>query len=380
MTRRRRQGIVFGLVGLLLLLTIGGFFGVRHVENTLTDDSRAWLASQGQPEIDVDAQGREIVLTGTAAPGTDLQALADDLKSTLPHEHDHWWSFNDDPGVRLVNTSGLAVGASEPELEPEATPEPEAEVPTGLVDMRADIDGDAITLSGTVLSEDQRATLVSAAEAEFGADNVTDELRVSDREASIDNADGRVAAVAGVLPMLHNRMNGFATLQGEALTIGGGALDEAAPADIEAAAGALDGVSAVVEVTPPATVGLDEPTEAIETVDALDLRGVQFEYNAATLTPEAETVLDEIAPVLMQYPEVDFLVSGYTDSRGTPTDNLVLSEQRAQAVVNYLVDAGVDADRLTAKGFGVEDPIASNETEEGRAQNRRVELTVLEGN
>ena len=103
------------------------------------------------------------------------------------------------------------------------------------------------------------------------------------------------------------------------------------------------------------------------------IRGVTFERDSAVLTQSAKTVLDVVANRLIRAP-VKVEVAGFTSSTGTPEHNLDLSQRRAEAVRDYLIKRGVNADNLTAKGFGMADPIASNETQEGRNANKRVEL------
>jgi OOP family OmpA-OmpF porin len=111
--------------------------------------------------------------------------------------------------------------------------------------------------------------------------------------------------------------------------------------------------------------------------DTVVLHGVTFDTGKATLTANAQTVLDGVATQLTQRPELKVEVGGHTDSRGKTAGNLKLSGRRAQAVLDYLVLKGVDAGRLTAKGYGAEQPVDSNDTDEGREHNRRVELKVL---
>jgi OOP family OmpA-OmpF porin len=113
--------------------------------------------------------------------------------------------------------------------------------------------------------------------------------------------------------------------------------------------------------------------------DKLVLHGVNFEYNKAKMEPNARTILDQVAVELKRYPDVSVEVDGYTDSRGTPMYNQRLSERRAAAVQQYLVSSGVAVERVTAKGFGLNNPVADNATEEGRALNRRVELKITHG-
>lgn len=107
---------------------------------------------------------------------------------------------------------------------------------------------------------------------------------------------------------------------------------------------------------------------------------VFFANGKATIRSNSFGLLDDIASVLNKYPEiVSVQVEGHTDDRGNDASNLTLSQARAESVVSYLVDkGGVDAGRLVAKGFGETAPIASNDTADGRAQNRRVAFTILE--
>jgi outer membrane protein OmpA-like peptidoglycan-associated protein len=106
----------------------------------------------------------------------------------------------------------------------------------------------------------------------------------------------------------------------------------------------------------------------------LVLQGVNFEYDSARLTQESHEVLDRVARSLREWPEVRVEVGGYTDDVGTDEYNMELSERRAQAVRDYLMAKGVGGSRLEAKGYGKTRPLNTNNTEEARAQNRRVEL------
>jgi OOP family OmpA-OmpF porin len=106
------------------------------------------------------------------------------------------------------------------------------------------------------------------------------------------------------------------------------------------------------------------------------LRGVNFEFGSARLTAAGEDSLDAAAEELAADPETRVDVVGHTDSVGSDQDNLELSQARAQAVRDALVKRGIDASRLSARGSGESDPEASNDTPDGRAQNRRVELRV----
>jgi OOP family OmpA-OmpF porin len=106
------------------------------------------------------------------------------------------------------------------------------------------------------------------------------------------------------------------------------------------------------------------------------LQGVKFETNSDGLLPESLPVLNNAIATLKRYPELNIEVAGHTDSRGSDAYNLALSSRRAQAVLKYLQDGGV-GNAMTSKGYGERQPIASNNTEEGRLQNRRVVLRAL---
>jgi outer membrane protein OmpA-like peptidoglycan-associated protein len=109
----------------------------------------------------------------------------------------------------------------------------------------------------------------------------------------------------------------------------------------------------------------------------LVLRGVHFDFNKYNLRPEGKPILDAAAQELQANPNVSVQVQGYTDGIGSDSYNLALSNRRAETVRSYLIGRGVAAGRLSVRGFGKSNPVATNATEEGRAQNRRVELVAL---
>jgi OOP family OmpA-OmpF porin len=106
------------------------------------------------------------------------------------------------------------------------------------------------------------------------------------------------------------------------------------------------------------------------------LRGVNFDFDKSDIRPDAAVILDEAASQLNANPGRSVRVEGHTDSVGTDDYNQSLSERRAASVKDYLVEKGVDGSRLTTAGFGESNPIASNDTADGRALNRRVELNL----
>ncbi|MDB5988065.1 MAG: P44/Msp2 family outer membrane protein [Nevskia sp.] len=107
------------------------------------------------------------------------------------------------------------------------------------------------------------------------------------------------------------------------------------------------------------------------------LRAVNFEFNSDQLTLPSQQTLDEVAHALNGQPTLSVQIGGYTDSVGSASYNLKLSQKRAESVRRYLAGKGVASGNLVAKGFGKANPIASNDTDSGRAENRRVEFVVL---
>ena len=104
------------------------------------------------------------------------------------------------------------------------------------------------------------------------------------------------------------------------------------------------------------------------------LQGVNFEFDSARLTPNARTVLREVAERLRAYPNSEVEIGGHTDSTGSASYNQSLSERRAASVRDFLIEQGVDPGRLTAVGYGATRPVDDNRTEQGRERNRRIEM------
>jgi OmpA-OmpF porin, OOP family len=108
------------------------------------------------------------------------------------------------------------------------------------------------------------------------------------------------------------------------------------------------------------------------------LEGVTFDVNSAHLSGNSPALLNGVAEDLKKYPRLRIELQGHTDSSGSDAYNLKLSQQRADSVREHLVEQGVPAARLVAKGYGESMPIESNETVAGRAKNRRVVMYVIE--
>ena len=117
-----------------------------------------------------------------------------------------------------------------------------------------------------------------------------------------------------------------------------------------------------------------KPEIVFEEKAAIILDGVNFASGSSELTESAKEVLGKVVRTLEDYPEMTLEINGYTDNTGSLAFNMKISKRRAESVKNYLINQGIQADRLTSNGYGPENPIESNSTREGRAKNRRIEF------
>ncbi len=139
-----------------------------------------------------------------------------------------------------------------------------------------------------------------------------------------------------------------------------------------------DGVVDSKDTCPDSKADARVDSKGCELAEVIVLKGVNFETGSAKLTADSQSVMDDMAATLTKYSTMVVEVSGHTDSTGSAKLNRSLSQQRADAVVAYLVGKGVKADNLKAKGYGPDKPVADNATAKGRADNRRVELHILQ--
>lgn len=112
----------------------------------------------------------------------------------------------------------------------------------------------------------------------------------------------------------------------------------------------------------------------------LNENAVRFDTNKSTLTTQASANLDKLVPVFTEYADTNIEIFGYTDNTGSPEYNLTLSQKRAESVKLYLTSKGLLSSRFKTNGLGIAEPIATNDTPEGRSQNRRVEFAITANN
>lgn len=253
-----------------------------------------------------------------------------------------------------------------------AAAEIEAPAPYGFTARR---EGDRLTLSGGIPGEELRARISAAVGRLFPGDDVVDELTVAQGAPQ-----GFADAVLAGLAALSRLVEGAFSLAGEEAELAGAALYEGAAGTIRAE---LDddlpaGFAARTDGLTVRPVGAAIDAAACQSgLDTLLGRAtILFETGETRISRDSAGLLDRIVATLARCPETGIEIAGHTDSVGSHEANVALSQARAQAVLDYLAAAGLEADGFAATGYGPDRPVASNDTEEGRASNRRIEFIV----
>lgn len=231
-----------------------------------------------------------------------------------------------------------------------------------------------LTLSGYVPDNNIHAALVSAAGRKFGNEKVVDNLK-----ASIGAPGGFAAAVTTALGALSRLSTGTLVVSDREVKLSGDALYEVAADQIRAslARELPQGWQAKAEVSvKPAAAPVDASVCQQLFAQNLTKGRIRFEPSSASINVDSAGLLDRLVEIAMRCPNVRVEIAGHTDGDGDAAFNQSLSEKRAAAVEDYLVKAGLPADRFSTIGYGSTQPIATNDTDEGKLQNRRIEFVV----
>jgi len=231
-----------------------------------------------------------------------------------------------------------------------------------------------LTLSGYVPDSAVHTALVAAAGRKFFSEKVVDNLK-----ASIGAPQGFAAAVVPALGALSRLSTGTLVVSDREVKLSGDALYDTAAAQIRAGLGKdfPQGFQYKADISvKPAAAPVDGTVCQQLFSELLSKGSIRFEPARATIDPDSTGLLDRLIETALRCPATTVEIAGHTDTDGDDASNQALSEKRAQAVADYLVKAGLPADRFTAVGYGSTQPVASNDTDEGKAQNRRIEFVV----
>jgi OmpA-OmpF porin, OOP family len=231
-----------------------------------------------------------------------------------------------------------------------------------------------LTMSGYVPDNNVHATIAAAAARKFFGEKVVDNLK-----ASMGAPSRFLNAVVPALGALSRLSTGTLVVTDREVKISGDALYEAAVPQIRAslAKDSPEGWQIKTELSVKPAAAPVDPGVCQQLFSELLAKGkIRFEPGRASIDPDSAGLLDRLIEIAMRCPTANIDIAGHTDADGEDAFNQALSEKRAQAVTDYLVKAGLPAGRFTALGYGSSQPVASNDTDEGKAQNRRIEFLV----
>lgn len=231
-----------------------------------------------------------------------------------------------------------------------------------------------VTLTGYVPDNNVHAAIATSGSRKFFTEKVVDNLK-----ASIGAPASFNTAVVAALGALSRLSTGTLVVSDREVKLSGDALYEGAANDIRAGLGKdfPKNWQYKPEITVKPAAGPVDGTVCQQLFSELLNKGkIRFAAKRADIDPDSAAILDHLIETALRCPTTDIEVAGHTDADGEDAFNQALSEKRAQAVIDYLVKAGLPATRFAAVGHGATQPLAGNDTDEGKAQNRRIEFLV----
>ncbi len=353
--------VLFALLSFGVITAGAVWFGGNQVERSLENRMVQLLRTGGYNELEVVADGRDLEVFGSVGAAAEIDEIVAVLASR--------------EGVRSVTAEQLRVVVpNEDDGGPVAAEPLEIVWGDGKVDV-----------TGTVSSREVRSQIVSALQEIYPGSVDAGPLEI--RPGVMSEATWLSGVLETFQEVAGEIDSGVIVVNGDegVITVSAEYPDRQSRAEARLAAdellvaGGLDFVSGLTVEDAPPPPPREEVVELQEDLDDLIAgKVVEFELNSDELTPVGRTLLDEILVALRQFPEVPVEIAGHADASGTPEFNLDLSERRANAVLDYLVANGEAPERYVVVGYGETQPIADNDTAEGRARNRRIEFIALE--
>ena len=364
---------LIGMAALAAVAVLCVWIHAPRIEAALAARAQQVATEQQADWAAVAADGRDIVIRGVAPDADSGERLQAAIASI--------------PGIRSVSLVADDAGAKAPDTPPEPK----------FVASHAAADA-PVVVTGTV-PEGTGVEMLTAASP--SADVVVENGGLESTSAHLKGAPELLAAATGAAALLDG---GQIDITPEDITVSGTDIDGATANAIReklspflglgynlvmVGAGSPQPESAATTLPMPAAISGEDDGAASsddtlagcqQRLDALLARqGIRFRNGSAALLRDSRMLLDDIATTLNACPATVITITGHTDSRGAADANLALSERRAAAVSDYLAEQGVERDRMTTRGVGETEPVADNATAEGRARNRRIEITLEEG-
>ena len=320
--------------------------------------------------------------------GSDLKVI--DNLTVVPVEVEE--ENVDTEETEVDDTAIAATPASNPAsdpvtaITPPSTPDPvpdEATAPVAEEKRTASIEirssNNQISLTGFVASEADASALRTGLNDIFGANGFDDELTISDSVANATWIDDALNVTSEVQNIEDFGIN----IRSDQMRLSGNVADRETGRDLAITATEIAGDKLGVlnnfSVNNVVITDSNEDLMAeslLQELDALPTSSIRFNRNSATLTENAKEVLEDVAAAILGYSDLVVEIAGHTDTTGDAVRNLSLSQQRAAAVRDYLVEINVPANRLSPIGYGETTPIRDNGTSAGRAANRRIEFNL----
>lgn len=326
---------------------------------SLSDQS---TIARGSPE-GLDVGDILAALTSTIADLTSVEAsLADSVLTVTGAAASYQGAQGAEDALAALSSSVLAVDAT---IEPG---------PASPFTFSASLSEEDVALLGFVPSEEKRQSILGDVAALFPARSVRDDLNVAD--GAPNDFDAVVQAGLRALGRLANGQFSLsdtdAALSGDALFLRSiGQIEESASATMP---GTFNLSTGIGMLSPPAII--DAAACQAQFASLLSGNSIRFATGNADIDALSYGLLDRLVRTLQSCPDAGVEIAGHTDAQGSDTANQALSEQRAGSVLAYVQAAGISAGRVSAVGYGEATPIADNDTEEGRARNRRIEFIV----
>lgn len=331
----------------LLLLAVVLFFEHRPIEERVAENTRAQLNTIGADwaEIDTHNRGRDVLISGSPSNLEEVSAVRDLAVNTA--------------GVRAVEVTSEVSNPITPPSDPS---------------LKAVVSGDTLELNGSLADQAAVDSVVAQAQATFGINNVTNNLKIGENTAQLSSTSGLFAALKGKASDL------TMSLADQSITVSGEMPSSTIKQNtLSAVKNAFSG-SVIDDLTvaapAPAPVIIERDVCEENIAGLLKDAKINFNTGSANISPSSYELLENIAAIAKRCTDASFEVGGHTDSTGSLDGNMRLSERRAQAVVNFLLKAGLPTTQFTAAGYGPNKPIADNTTTAGRAQNRRIEFRL----